>query len=137
LKAYRAVIAAALLAASTACYVAVPDPVYTPCRIAGSSDWRAEIDTSAGEGARLLVSGKVTVPSGGFALALERSYVEKLDPPRQQVILRATPPEGGATQAVVTGDVTASFPVDDDIGAVSVRCGDKILAVIALPPRAQ
>jgi hypothetical protein len=47
---YRAGIAAALLASSTACYVAVPDPVYTPCRIAGSSDWRAEIDTGAAKG---------------------------------------------------------------------------------------
>jgi hypothetical protein len=137
LKAYRAAIAAASLGASAACYVAVPDPVYTPCRIAGSSDWRAEIEETPGGKPRLLVSGKVTVPTGGHAIALELGYVEKLDSPRQQVILRSVPPEGAATEAIVTEDVTASFPLAKDIGAVTVRCGDKMLAVVALPPRAR
>jgi hypothetical protein len=136
-KAYRALIVAASLGASTACYVPVPDPVYTPCRIAGSSDWRAEIDESEGQEPRLLVSGKVTVPTGGYALALERGYVQELDPPRQQVMLRTDAPADAATQAEVTEAVSGSFPVAKDLGGVTVRCGDKILAVIALPPRAR
>ena len=125
----RLLAASALLAPLAGCYRAVEDPIYTPCNIAGSSDWRAFTEAD-GKSRRLVVTGSVTVPTGGHHVTLERGYVQRLDPPRQQVILRSIPPDGPATQALVTHRVSEGFPAVKDLGGVTVRCGDKILAVI-------
>lgn len=131
-----AALGAASLAVLPACYSAVPDPIYTPCPITGSSDWTARLQTVAGEKPSVLVSGKVTVPTGGFEVALEKGYVQRLDPPRQQVIVRLTRPEGMSTQALETHDVSLSFTPDDKaVDGVTIRCGDKILASISPLPR--
>ena len=127
---FRLIAPAAVFASLTGCYRAVEDPIYTPCHIAGSSDWRAFTEGD-GEDRRLVVTGTVTVPTGGHVVALERGYVQRLDPPRQQVILRSTQPDGPATQALVTHHVSESFRAVEGLGGVTVRCGDKILAVIA------
>ena len=120
---------AALVASLSGCYRAVEDPIYTPCHIAGSSDWRAFTEAD-GKGRRLVVTGTVTVPTGGHHVTLERGYVQRLDPPHQQVILRSVPPDGPATQALVTHHVSEGFEAVKNLGGVTVRCGDRILAVI-------
>jgi hypothetical protein len=45
--------------------------------------------------------------------------------------LRTIAPTGGATQAVTTHDVRGEWPVDPPVGAVTVRCGDMVLARIS------
>jgi hypothetical protein len=133
---YAALGAASLAALLPACYSAVPDPIYTPCPITGSSDWTARYDDAAGEKPSVLVTGKVTVPSGGYEVALEKGYVQRLDPPRQQVIVRLIRPEGMATQALETHDLSLSFRPDDKaVDGVTIRCGDKTLASISPLPR--
>jgi hypothetical protein len=120
---------AALFATLSGCYRAVEDPIYTPCLIAGSSDWRAFTEAD-GKDRRLVVTGTVVVPTGGHHVTLERGYVQELEPPHQQVILRSVPPDGPATQALVTHRVSEGFEAVKDLGGVTVRCGDRVLAVI-------
>ena len=77
-----------------------------------------------------MVSGRVSVPTGGYRVALEPGPVQRLEPPVQQVILRTTPPAEGATQAIVTHDVQGVFERVEGVERVAVRCGDGIVALI-------
>lgn len=78
----------------------------------------------------LIVSGKVQVPTGGYDLAIQPGPLVRLEPPVQQVILRTTPPEGMATQAITEQQVTGSVPFDKRARSVSIRCGDGTIASI-------
>jgi hypothetical protein len=117
-----------VLAGLGGCYWQVPESLYTPCSAIGSRDWQARIvDTPR---PRLVVSGQVAVPTGGYRVALQRGPVQRLAPPVQQVVLRTTPPKGSATQAVVTHAVQGTFEPDEGVERVEVRCGDGIVALI-------
>lgn len=142
----RAAGAALCLLALSACAGPVPEPVYSRCGALGSSDWKAEllVSPSAHKRAlrrRLAVSGKVIVPAGASA-DLEVGPVAKLDPPVQQVLVR-TPGAGGAaigsaeTPAVETRDVSGVFPALKRYGGVEIRCGDGIIARIAVNGEAE
>ena len=99
------------------------------CPIVGSSDWWAGVDAMPGpRSARLIVTGKVTAPTGGYRLALELGPVQELDPPVQQVNLVVR--SGGATDALVVHEVRGEFPALARYGGVTVRCGDRVLADI-------
>jgi hypothetical protein len=125
-----------LLAASALILVGcadLPDPVYSACHAIGSSDWRAWVErhASAQKRATLVVTGKVTVPTGGYSVSLARGPVQQLDPPVQQVLVRTDPPEGVATQAITVHDVRGEFPAQNGSGPVTIRCGDGTLAIIS------
>lgn len=108
------------------------------CPILGSSDWAAWVNAMPGPGSRptLIVTGRVTVPTGGYAPAMEAGPVQEIHPPIQIMLLRPNPPLGGATQAVVTHEVRAEAPALDVYGAVTVRCGSVTLADIRNVERA-
>jgi hypothetical protein len=78
----------------------------------------------------LNVVGRVTAPTGGYRLRLERGNLLEVDPPVQEVVLRAEAPRGAAPQAPETQEVSLSFPAKERYGAVIVRCGSGILAEI-------
>lgn len=104
------------------------------CPIIGASDWAAWINAMPGPpGSRptLIVTGRVTVPSGGYQLALrlDPAVMENL-PPQRTVWLDAVPPAGPASQALVTSEVRGQWPVSPPIGAVHVRCGGTVIARI-------
>ena len=103
------------------------------CAIAGSSDWAAWVNAMPGPNARptLIVTGKVTVPTGGYRFAWRDMRVMESYPVQVAVELEAIPPAGGATQAVVTHDVRGQWPIDPPVGSVAVHCGDRVLARIA------
>jgi hypothetical protein len=107
------------------------------CPISGSSDWAAWVNAMPGpERPSLIVTGRVTVPTGGYQLALERGPLREIDPPVQEVTLSVRPPSGPATQAVVTHEVRGQWPALDRSGAVVVRCGGETLAEIRPVERA-
>ncbi|HEV2746901.1 MAG TPA: hypothetical protein VGW34_06345 [Allosphingosinicella sp.] len=85
---------------------------------------------------KLIVTGKVTVPTGGYRLSLEQGPLLELHPPIQHVLLSVRPPSEGATQAVVTHEVRGEFPALDAYGAVTVKCGPEVLAEIRPVARA-
>ncbi len=103
------------------------------CDISGSSDWAAWVNAMPGPDARptLIVTGKVTVPTGGYRFAWRDMRVMESYPVQIAVELAAIPPAGGATEALVTHDVRGQWPVDPPVGSVTVRCGDMVLTRIA------
>lgn len=138
---YRGLAALLLLAA---CRPVVHEPAPNPapafsgrtkdCPIIGSSDWTGWINAMPGPGLRptLIVSGKVTVPTGGYRLALRLDpAVMQSYPPQLTVWLDAVPSEGPATQALVTSEVRGQWPATPPIGAIHIRCGGTAVGHIA------
>lgn len=125
------IIAVAVLPA--ACQ-AVPPPV-TPaqCPITGSSDWAAWVNAMPGPRARptLIVTGKVTVPTGGYRVEWADFRVAESYPVQIFGDLRVIPPSGGAIQVVTTHDVRGDWPTDQPVGSVTIRGGDRLLARIS------
>jgi hypothetical protein len=118
-----------------------PRPIRLPtpdCPIIGSSDWAAWVKVMPGPNARatLIVTGQVMAPTGGYRVTLQGGPLQEIHPPVQQMILRAQPPSGRATQAVVTHDVRAELPALDGYGSITIRCGNSTLATIAKAERA-
>ena len=120
----------------------VPDPVYSPCHVLGSSDWKAHVEFSSTASPipyltrKLVVTGKV-VTAGGYYASIGQGPVSRLDEPVQQIMVRTEgSPEAGA--APVTHNVRAVVPALKRYGGVAIRCGDGIIAEIRdvpAPPR--
>ncbi len=114
-----------------------PRSVYPPpkagCPIAGSSDWAAWVNAMPGPNARptLIVTGKVTVPSGGYRFAWGDFRVMETYPVQVVAEFEVIPPTEGATQAIVTHDVRGQWPISPPVGSLAVRCGGQTLAVIS------
>ncbi|HVL30152.1 MAG TPA: hypothetical protein VM326_05485 [Sphingomicrobium sp.] len=79
---------------------------------------------------RLIVSGQVTVPTGGYRVSLSMGQVAESYPVQVTVYLDATPPTGMASQALVTHDVRGNWPSEKRVGSVTVRCASRLLARI-------
>jgi hypothetical protein len=123
----------ALLAGCATYPSAPPEPAGT-CPIAGSSDWAAWVNAMPGPNARptLIATGKVTTPTGGYQIDFDPQLIVRESYPVQIVAtLRAVPPSGGATQAIVTHDVRGQWEARDPIGAVDIVCGSQVLARIS------
>ncbi len=107
-----------------------PGQPTSDCPILKSSDWRAHVDAMPGpnDNAQLIVSGKVTVPTGGYKLALRMGQVAESYPVQVTVYLDAVPPSGPATQALETREVRGSWRSEERVGSVTIRCGGRTLA---------
>ena len=130
------ILASALLLSS--CAAAPPPPAQGPgggreCGITASSDWAAWVNAMPRPNAKptLIVTGKVTVPTGGYQFAWRDMRVMESYPVQVAVELDAIPPAGGATQAVVTREVRGQWPIDPPVGSLTVHCGDTVLARIS------
>lgn len=129
----RAIFGAAALTLAAACAPAGEKGGQTAdCPVLRSSGWTAHVDAmpGPGPGPELIVTGEVQLPTGGWSVELVRGPVLEVDPPIQELELRADPPEGGATQAIATHRVRATVPALQRYGAVRIRCAGEILAEI-------
>ncbi|HXH52131.1 MAG TPA: hypothetical protein VNH53_01710 [Sphingomicrobium sp.] len=126
-----AVAAAAAMLAACESYP-VPGPV-GGCPITSSDSWNAWVNAMPGPGARptLIVTGRVTTPTGGYQPALQLEQVAESHPVQVFVRLHPNPPAGPATQALVTHDVRGQWPMSPPVGSVTVRCGNQVLARIS------
>ena len=108
-------------------------PIGAACPIVGSSDWAAWVNAMPGPNARptLIVTGKATVPTGGYRFAWRDMRVMESYPMQVAVDLQPMPPARPATQAVVTHDVREQWPISPPVGSVTVHCGDRVLARVA------
>jgi hypothetical protein len=138
------VAATVLLPLATGGCLALPvveEPVYSTCHALASSDWAAHVERIPDHHNRpllkrtLIVSGRVTVPSDGYAVSLDLGPVERLDAPVQQILLRTSPPDAPTAQAPATLDVRGAFPALKRYGAVTIRCGDGIIGMVKPVPR--
>ena len=103
------------------------------CPVIESSDWTAFVNRMPGPNARptLVVTGRVTVPTGGYRFEWRDMRVMESYPVQVVAELEAIPPSGGATQAVVTHEVRGEWAISPPVGAFTVRCGDMVLARIS------
>ena len=110
-----------------------PDGPTGDCPIVRSAGWQAHVNAMPGpnRNPRLIVRGDVTVPTGGYSLALQAGPVAESYPVQVTVRLIATPPDGPATQALETREVRGSFRSEERVGSVTVRCGTRVLARIS------
>jgi hypothetical protein len=109
-------------------------PAPPECPISASRDWTAWINRMPGPNSRpmLVVSGKVVTPTGGFQVAFDRyMQIRESYPAQAFVTLSVADPDGApVTQAQVTHEVRWEWPLNQPVGSVVVRCGDKTLAEI-------
>ena len=109
-------------------------PAPPECPISASRDWTAWINRMPGPNSRpmLVVSGKVVTATGGFQVAFDRyMQIRESHPAQAFVTLSVADPEGApVTQAQVTRPVRWEWPLNQPVGSVVVRCGDKTLAEI-------
>lgn len=86
-----------------------------------------------GPGARpmLIITGKVTVPTGGYRVGFGDIRVAESYPVQVTAEIVATPPSGPATQARTTHEVRGEWPSESKVGSVTVRCGAQSLARIS------
>lgn len=122
------------LALGSCAAVPAPDPADGgDCAIVGSSGWAAWVNAMPGPNARptLIVTGKVTAPTGGYRFAWRDMRVMESYPVQVAVELEAIPPTGGATEALVTHDIRGQWPIDPPVGSLTIRCGGRPLAQIA------
>ncbi|MGI8931596.1 MAG: hypothetical protein ACR2FK_04345 [Sphingomicrobium sp.] len=110
-----------------------PDTPTADCPVVRSSDWRGHVDAMPGpnDNPRLIVTGQVTVPTGGYSLALRMGPVAESYPVQVTVYLDATPPNGPATQALETREVRGSWRSEERVGSVTIRCGSRVLASLS------
>ena len=110
-----------------------PSAARSACPILSSSDWAAWINAMPGPGAkpRLIVTGKVTVPTSGYRIEWADMRVAESYPVQIFADLVVVPPSEAAAQLVSTLDVRGEWPVDPPVGSVAVQCGDRPLARIA------
>jgi hypothetical protein len=136
--------ALAALLPLAACYPEpAPEPIYSTCRVLGSSDWQAHVEIFPSASPKpflrrkLIVTGKVTTAGDGIYVSLADGPVSRLDDPVQQVLVRTEgSPEAGAVPVV--HNVRGVFPALGRYGGVAIRCGDGIIAEIRdvpMPPK--
>jgi hypothetical protein len=120
------------LLALSGCQTVAAGAQSADCPIISSSDWAAWIDAMPGPGShpKLMVTGKVQVPTGGYRLALRLRPVAESHPVQVAIILDVVPPTGPATQAIVTHDVDGSWPVALPIGSITIHCGREAIGRI-------
>ena len=130
-----------LLAGGCVVSVPVPENVYSTCHAIESSDWNARVERIADNHNRpvyhpiLIVSGKVVVPNVNYAVSLDLGPVHKLDEPVQQILVRTIPPGEPGVGPPATIAVEGRFPARKRYGALEIRCGDGILAIVKSVPR--
>lgn len=109
-------------------------PAPPECAITSSRDWTAWINRMPGPNNRpmLVVTGKVTTATGGYQVAFDRYLqIRKGYPPQAFATLNvASPGTAPVSQAQVVHEVRWEWPMNQPIGSVIVRCGDKTLAEI-------
>ena len=81
---------------------------------------------------KLMVTGTVLVPTGGYQMDFEPYLqIRESYPAQAFATLRVTPPQGPATQAVTAHDLRWEWPLDQQIGSVEIRCGSDTLATFS------
>ena len=126
------------LALTAACQ-AIPGPMPASCPVAASSDWQAFVNAMPGPNMqpRLIATGKVTVPTGGYTFRWGEPRVMESYPVQVSVELIPVPPAGPATQALTTNDVRGEWPMRPPVGAFTLTCGGRVLAHVSPVETAQ
>lgn len=110
----------------------VGEPENTRCPVLESADWTAWVTTQPGSSEPgLHLSGRVVLPTPGFAVQGRLAALDRRQPPSQRVLLDFVPPDGVVAQVLSTEDVQLTFPaLANAYRAIIVICGDATLGEI-------
>lgn len=130
-----------LLTALSACMTTPPDSPAasaSTCPVIGDGVWEAWLNAMPGPGSSgptLVISGKVDLPSPGYALTLVAGPADRMMPPSQRFRLEAVRPSGMNAQVVTSTQVSyrgrATYP---SYRSIVILCGDRALATISEIP---
>jgi len=108
------------------------------CPVLDSADWRAVVGPVSGaEGPHLIVTGRVTLPTPGWQVALAEGIADRSAMPVQRVMLTATPPDGMVAQVLTDYDLRLETPALAGAAGmppyrgVMVMCGGTVLVDLA------
>jgi hypothetical protein len=103
------------------------------CPILGSSGWAAHVNAMPGPDSKrtLHVSGKLRVPTAGYKASLRLGPIAETYPLNVTVLLGVTPPSGAAAEVISNVSVSGSWPVEGDVGRVTIRCGGKTVGHVS------
>lgn len=116
-----------------------PEPVAegeVSCPVIAATDWTATLGPVAGaEGLHLIVSGRVTLPTPGWAVDLTAGMADRSATPTQRVILTATPPDGMVAQVLTEYDLAVETPaLAPAYAGVIVDCAGLALVEVGVTP---
>ena len=103
------------------------------CPIHSSRDWRASVIPATDSASRptLVLTGTVVAPTGGYRMEFVPNLTVLRSYPVQVIArLLPIPPQGPATQALVTHDLRWQWPLTGPVGTVTIRCGTQDLAQV-------
>jgi hypothetical protein len=128
----KLLIATAAILAASGCQTTA-GPVSGACPIVSSSDWRAWVNALPGPSSRpkLIATGKVVVPTGGYAFRWADPRIMESYPVQVAVELVPVPPAGPATQALTTHEVRGEWPMSPPVGSFTVTCGGRVLGRVS------
>lgn len=134
---FSRIFAPALCAVALAACAAPTEPAMpehsNACAVIESSDWAAWINAMPGPGATrtLHVTGRITLPTPGYAVTVREGPADRSAVPVQQLILELTPPSGMVSQVLFTQEVAYQGPaIAQQYRAVRVMCAGAQLAEI-------
>lgn len=129
----KPILAFAAAAAASACQTMPPPPPVGACPVISSSQWQAWVNAMPGPNMqpKLIATGKVTVPTGGYSFRWGSPRVMESYPVQVSVELIPVPPAGPATQALVTHDVRGEWPMSPPVGSFTVTCGGTVLGRVS------
>lgn len=79
-----------------------------------------------------MITGTVSVPTGGYRLEfVPHLQIRESFPAQAVATLVVFAPDSPATQAVETHDLRWEWPVNQQVGSVTIRCGNQTVATIA------
>ena len=103
------------------------------CAILQSSDWRAWVNAMPGPsvGRVLHVNGKVTFPAAGYQASLELGPIAETYPLTVTVQMQVQPPAGPAAQTLADATVQGNWPIEGEVGSVTVMCGGRVIGRVS------
>lgn len=104
------------------------------CSMIKSENWAAWINAMPGPdsaGEKLIVTGDVTVPSGGHEVELIPGAADRSMRPIQQFTLSVKQPDGPATQAITTLQARyEGVAIAPQYKSIRIFCDDEVIAEI-------
>jgi hypothetical protein len=124
-----------------------PEPEPTPepapvaeaeaaCPVIAAADWRARVGPVEGvAGLRLIVEGRVTLPTPGWTVALTAGMADRSAMPVQRIVLSAAPPQMAVAQVLTDYELRLEIPaLAPAYRGVIVDCAGLALVEIEVAP---
>ena len=101
------------------------------CPVLETRNWHAWIERVGEDGARLNISGEVSLPTPGYQVEWQPGILDRRKPPAQRISVSFLPPEGIVAQVITPTKINYTMSTSIlEYRSVMISCGDKLLAEI-------